>query len=138
MHVSAGDKLYLYSAVFAPIMLKTEVLHIWQRYDDVIGSGGRNPRCALPSPAGARAAIAAYSIKSAPRARPLAREHRNAGRSSDRPRAVLVAAANGAVKNVEQICADAFTPSVCAAAPHPEIGGVFPRRFDRRASACGT
>jgi hypothetical protein len=34
MHVADGDKLYMFSAVFAPIQLNTRVQHIWQRYDD--------------------------------------------------------------------------------------------------------
>jgi hypothetical protein len=33
MHVKPGDPLYVYSAVFAPVKLNTNVQHRWQRYD---------------------------------------------------------------------------------------------------------
>jgi hypothetical protein len=33
MHVEPGGALYLYSAVFAPIALTTDIVHRWQRYD---------------------------------------------------------------------------------------------------------
>ena len=33
MHVAPGEPLALYSAVFAPIALKTKIAHRWQRYD---------------------------------------------------------------------------------------------------------
>jgi hypothetical protein len=33
MHVKAGEPLYVYSAVFAPVKLNTKVQHRWQRYD---------------------------------------------------------------------------------------------------------
>ena len=103
MHVSAGDKLYLYSAVFAPIMLKTEVLHIWQRYDDVIGMWRTESTVRFAITGGREGGYRGYSIKSAPRA----------GRwrvNIETPDGLLigrvpffVAAASGAVKNVEQI-----------------------------------
>jgi hypothetical protein len=34
MHVQRGGSLALYSAVFAPIQLRTNIVHIWQRYDE--------------------------------------------------------------------------------------------------------
>jgi hypothetical protein len=33
MHVKPGEPLYIYSAVFAPVRLSTNVQHRWQRYD---------------------------------------------------------------------------------------------------------
>jgi len=33
LHVTAGESLYFYSAVFAPIRLSTRVIHRWQHYD---------------------------------------------------------------------------------------------------------
>ena len=33
MHVTPGEPLYVYSAVFAPVKLDTKVQHRWQRYD---------------------------------------------------------------------------------------------------------
>jgi hypothetical protein len=33
MHVKPGEPLYVYSAVFAPVKLNTQVQHRWQRYD---------------------------------------------------------------------------------------------------------
>lgn len=102
MHVAPGGKLYLYSAVFAPIMVKTDVLHIWQRYDETVGwrtestvrfgiSGGRE------------GGYRGYSLKSAPRD----------GKwrvNIETPDGLLigrvpfvVAAANGPIKTVEQV-----------------------------------
>ena len=34
MHVERGGSLALYSAVFAPIQLTTNIVHVWQRYDE--------------------------------------------------------------------------------------------------------
>jgi len=33
LHVSEGGKVYFYSAVFAPVRLRTEIFHVWQRFD---------------------------------------------------------------------------------------------------------
>jgi hypothetical protein len=33
LHMTAGQPLYLYSAVFAPIRLSTDIVHRWQHYD---------------------------------------------------------------------------------------------------------
>jgi hypothetical protein len=103
MHVGSGDKLYLYSAVFAPIMLKTEVLHIWQRYDDVIGSWRTESTVRFSIMGGREGGYRGYSVKSTPRA----------GRwrvNIETPDGLLigrvpfvVAAANGAVKSIETV-----------------------------------
>ena len=37
MHVGRGESLSVYGAVFAPIQLRTQIFHTWQRYDDVAG-----------------------------------------------------------------------------------------------------
>ena len=34
MHVQTGEPLFVYTAVFAPIRLSTNIIHRWQRYDD--------------------------------------------------------------------------------------------------------
>jgi len=34
-HRTAGETVYVWSAVFAPSGLSTSILHVWQRYDDV-------------------------------------------------------------------------------------------------------
>ena len=34
VHVAAGQPLYAYTAVFAPVKLTTRITHSWQRYDD--------------------------------------------------------------------------------------------------------
>ena len=103
MHVASGDRLYLYSAVFAPIMLKTDVLHIWQYYDDAIGRWQTEASVRFSIMGGREGGYRGYSVKSAPRA----------GRwrvNIETPDGLLigrvpfmVAAASGAVKNVDQI-----------------------------------
>ena len=37
MHIAPGESLSVYSAVFAPIQLRTNILHVWQRYDEDAG-----------------------------------------------------------------------------------------------------
>jgi len=37
MHVASGESLSVYSAVFAPIQLRTNIVHTWQRYDESAG-----------------------------------------------------------------------------------------------------
>jgi hypothetical protein len=37
MHVTPGQSLSVYSAVFAPISLSTHITHLWQRYDEASG-----------------------------------------------------------------------------------------------------
>ena len=37
LHVTAGEPLYAYSAVFAPIKLSTRIVHRWRRYDPKTG-----------------------------------------------------------------------------------------------------
>ena len=37
VHVAPGQKLYVFSAVFAPIRLSTTIIHDWQRYDAANG-----------------------------------------------------------------------------------------------------
>jgi hypothetical protein len=103
MHVASGERLYLYSAVFAPIMLKTDVLHIWQHYDDAIGRWQTEASVRFSIMGGREGGYRGYSVKSAP----------HAGRwrvNIETPDGLLigrvpfvVAAATGAVKNVEQI-----------------------------------
>lgn len=34
VHVTAGEKIYLYTAIFAPAKLKTTIVHSWQYYDE--------------------------------------------------------------------------------------------------------
>ena len=34
VHVAAGQPLYAYTAVFAPVKLSTRITHSWQHYDD--------------------------------------------------------------------------------------------------------
>lgn len=103
MHMAPGGKLYLFSAVFAPIMIKTDVLHIWQRFDDASGMWRTVSRVTFPIQGGREGGYRGYSIKSAPQT----------GRwrvNIETPDGLLigrvpfiVAAANGAVKSVEQI-----------------------------------
>ncbi|MSU60674.1 MAG: DUF2914 domain-containing protein [Candidatus Staskawiczbacteria bacterium] len=35
VHVAPGERIYLYSAIFAPANLKTTIVHHWQYYDEV-------------------------------------------------------------------------------------------------------
>ena len=67
LHVARGDPLYLYSAVFAPIQLRTNILHIWQRYDEAAGGWRTESTVTFPITGGRDGGYRGYSIKSSPR-----------------------------------------------------------------------
>ena len=68
VHVNTGESLSLYSSVFAPIQLRTKILHIWQRYDDA-AKGWRTQAVVSYAITGAgRAAIEAIPLN---RCRPM-------------------------------------------------------------------
>lgn len=68
LHVGPGEPLYLYSAVFAPIQLRTNIVHIWQRYDDSQARWRTESTVKFPITGGREGGYRGYSIKSSPRA----------------------------------------------------------------------
>ena len=103
MHVASGDKLFLYSAVFAPIALKADILHIWQRYDDAIGRWQTESTVRFSIMGGRPGGYRGYSMKSSPRAgRWRVNIETEDGLLVGRV-PFVVAAATGPVKDVEQI-----------------------------------
>jgi hypothetical protein len=68
LHVASGEPISLYSAVFAPIQLKTKILHIWQRYDPASREWHTESTVAYPITGGREGGYRGYSIKSSPRA----------------------------------------------------------------------
>jgi hypothetical protein len=68
LHVGPGEPLYLYSAVFAPIQLRTNIVHIWQRYDEALGRWRTESTVKFPITGGREGGHRGYSIKSSPRA----------------------------------------------------------------------
>ncbi len=66
VHVNPGKSLYLYSAVFAPIQLRTKILHIWQRYDDAAKTWRTQAVVSYPITGGRDGGYRGYSVKSTP------------------------------------------------------------------------
>ena len=68
LHMAPGEPLYLYSAVFAPIQLRTNIVHIWRRYDEAEGHWRNESIVTFPIAGGRDGGYRGYSIKSNPRA----------------------------------------------------------------------
>jgi hypothetical protein len=66
VHINPGESLYLYSAVFAPIQLRTKILHIWQRYDDAARMWRTQAIVSYPITGGRDGGYRGFSIKSMP------------------------------------------------------------------------
>jgi hypothetical protein len=66
MHVERGQSLSVYSAVFAPIQLKTNLVHVWRRYDDKTRTWRTESTLAFPIVGGREGGYRAYSVKSNP------------------------------------------------------------------------
>lgn len=66
MRVRRGESLYLYSAVFAPIQLRTKILHVWQLYDDAKKSWNTQSVVSYPIMGGRDGGYRGYSVKSVP------------------------------------------------------------------------
>jgi hypothetical protein len=65
MHVASGESLSVYSAVFAPIQLRTNIVHIWQRYDENAGWQTQSV-VRFPITGGRDGGYRGYSTKSLP------------------------------------------------------------------------
>lgn len=68
LHIAPGQPLSLYSAVFAPIALKTNIIHIWQRYDETQKRWRTESTVNFPITGGREGGYRLYSIKSKPQA----------------------------------------------------------------------
>ena len=66
MHVESGGSLALFSAVFAPIQLKTNVVHVWRRYDEPARAWRTESTVRFPIVGGREGGYRAYSVKSMP------------------------------------------------------------------------
>lgn len=61
IHIHAGEPLYAFAAVFAPIRFGTIVVHRWQRYDDAQGTWVTQSRVAFPISGGREDGYRGYS-----------------------------------------------------------------------------
>jgi DUF2914 family protein len=66
MRVEPGASLSAYSAVFAPIQLKTNIVHIWRRYDEVAQRWRTESTVAFRIVGGREGGYRGYSIRSRP------------------------------------------------------------------------
>jgi hypothetical protein len=66
MRVQTGGSLSVYSAVFAPIQLKTNIVHVWRRYDEAARAWRTESTVRFPIVGGRDGGYRAYSRKSQP------------------------------------------------------------------------
>jgi hypothetical protein len=66
MHVESGGSLSVFSAVFAPIQLKTDVVHLWQRYDEAAQTWRTESTVRFAIVGGREGGYRGYSVKSMP------------------------------------------------------------------------
>jgi hypothetical protein len=66
LHVSAGEPLYAFAAVFAPIRFGTVVVHRWQRHDADKGAWVTQSRIAFPIAGGRAEGYRGYSEVTSP------------------------------------------------------------------------
>ena len=66
LHVTAGQPLYAYSAVFAPIKLSTKIVHRWRRYDPKTGHWITLSKVTFPINGGRDGGYRGYTIKHNP------------------------------------------------------------------------
>ncbi len=66
-HIQPDDKLYLYSAIFAPYRLSTGIMHVWEWRDPKSGSWVPQQTVRFTIHGGREDGYRAYSSKSAPR-----------------------------------------------------------------------
>ena len=67
LHVGPGEPISFYSAVFAPIQLRTNIVHVWRHYDDSAG-WKTEATVTFPITGGRDRGYRGYSMKAAPRA----------------------------------------------------------------------
>lgn len=67
LHVATGDKLYLYSSVFAPARVTTTIVHRWEWYDAAAHTWSPQSRVAFSINGGRDGGYRVYSIKSKPK-----------------------------------------------------------------------
>jgi hypothetical protein len=66
MRVEPGGSLSAYSAVFAPIQLKTNIVHVWRRYDEAAETWRTESTVAFRIVGGREGGYRGYSIRSKP------------------------------------------------------------------------
>ena len=67
-HLAVGDRLYLYSSVFAPARVSTQIVHRWEWYDPTARRWQPQSRVAFSINGGRDGGYRVYSVKSRPKA----------------------------------------------------------------------
>jgi hypothetical protein len=65
VHIKPGQKLFVYSAVFSPTKLSTEIVHDWQYYNETTGKWTSMSEIRFPISGGRDGGYRGYSLKSA-------------------------------------------------------------------------
>lgn len=64
-HKNMGETVYVFTAIFSPVSLNTEIIHQWQYYDDTKKSWVDSSRISLPISGGREEGFRTYSLKQA-------------------------------------------------------------------------
>ena len=80
VHIVAGDPLFVYTSIFSPTALNTNVVHEWQYYDSTRGAWVTRGRITLPISGGSDSGWRTFSEEFALTAGPLARERTHSRR----------------------------------------------------------
>ncbi len=67
LHLTPGEKLYLYSAVFAPVRVTTLIVHRWEWFDPASGKWVTQSRVTFAIKGGRDQGYRGYTIKSKPK-----------------------------------------------------------------------
>lgn len=67
IHIEPADKLYLYTAIFAPVRLTTTIVHRWEWFDPATRKWVFQSKLSFPIKGGRENGYRAYSIKSKPK-----------------------------------------------------------------------
>lgn len=62
-HRAPGESAYAFSAIFAPSQLTTDIVHVWERYDETEGEWVESERVRFPIQGGRDGGYRGYSVK---------------------------------------------------------------------------
>ncbi len=62
-HHKLGESIYAFSAIFSPVQFDTEIIHLWQYYDDINNKWIDSSRITLPITGGREDGYRTYSLK---------------------------------------------------------------------------
>lgn len=64
VHVTTGEKVYVYASIFAPADLNTSIVHDWQYYDETVGAWVSKDKLSYSITGGRKQGYRGYTLKS--------------------------------------------------------------------------